>query len=81
MPLKSALFTTKELNQLPTGNLIQKEFPCDHMTYPLANTIQKMTQSIPLLENALKDTAFRIYPAIHRFPEVGELILKELKLK
>ncbi len=81
VPLKSALFTKKEIDQIPAGNLIQKEFPCDHMTFPLANKIQKMTQSIPLLENALKDTVFHIYPAIHRFPEVGELILKELILK
>lgn len=80
VPLESALFTQNEIEQLPAGNLIQHEFPCDHMTYPLTTTLQKMTQSIPLLENALRDTVFRIYPAVHRFPEVGEFILKEMIL-
>ncbi|MFX0084930.1 MAG: lipase family alpha/beta hydrolase [Candidatus Hodarchaeota archaeon] len=77
VPIKSARFSDSETNQLP--KFVQKEFACDHMVYPLASTLQKVIKATSSLLDAPKlDSKFVIYPAIHRFQEVGEWIFTHL---
>ncbi|MHA1971867.1 MAG: alpha/beta hydrolase [Candidatus Hodarchaeales archaeon] len=78
VPRESAIFTDKELEKIPKDNFLQHEFPCDHMTYPLTATLQKLVKSIPGIEKSLRESPFRIYPAIHRYRPVGKLILQHM---
>ncbi|MHA1213746.1 MAG: hypothetical protein ACTSPG_00435 [Candidatus Hodarchaeales archaeon] len=78
VPLESAIFTAKEVAKIPKNNFMQREFPCDHMTYPLTTTLQRLAKSIPSIEKSLRDSPFRIYPAIHRYKPVGEFILQHM---
>ncbi|MFW9853637.1 MAG: alpha/beta fold hydrolase [Candidatus Thorarchaeota archaeon] len=64
-------------------NLTQKEFPCDHMTYPFDNTLKRLSQ---FAQRAIPDTLdvpwdmieskMTWRPAIHRYPPVGDWILE-----
>ena len=56
VPRTSALF---DISTLQNTSVVQEEFPCDHMVYPLSQTLEKV---------------MKIYPAIHRSKEVGQLI-------
>ena len=65
----SASFTKEELED--EIRLDQKEFPCDHMIYPLTenNTIKKILDSFNI----------KINPAIHTYLPVAEWIMNDLK--
>jgi esterase/lipase len=77
VPLKSALFSESEIDQLPSFS--QQEFVCDHMVYPLASTLKKVIKATSnLLDSTKLDSKFIIYPAIHRYREVGEWIISKL---
>lgn len=74
VPKKSALFSDLEMEKIP--NIIQREFDCDHMVYPLASTLKKVMKVTSSLFDAKKlDSKFVIYPVVHRYQEVGEWIL------
>ena len=57
-PKNSSLFHKSTLTET---SLIQREFPCDHLAYPLSQTLEKV---------------MKIHPAIHRSAEVGQLIFE-----
>lgn len=79
VPVKSALFKESEISAIP--HFSQKEFPCDHMTFPFTTTIQKIVKAIPQFIEATKlESRIKIYPTIHRYQAVGEWILEQLSI-
>ncbi|MCK4847472.1 MAG: alpha/beta hydrolase [Candidatus Heimdallarchaeota archaeon] len=58
VPKNSALFKESALENI---SIIQKEFPCDHLVYPLGRTFEKV---------------MKLHPAIHRSTEVGQLVFE-----
>ncbi|MHA2225227.1 MAG: alpha/beta hydrolase [Candidatus Hodarchaeales archaeon] len=75
VPPKSALFEDNEINKIP--HFDQQEFPCDHMTLPFTETIQKVMNAVPdFIEKQTLEERLKIRPAIHRFPAIGKWILE-----
>jgi pimeloyl-ACP methyl ester carboxylesterase len=70
VPKKSATFTPSEIT---APFFEQKLFDCDHMVYPFNTLLQKITGRLSDIAT-LFSSSLRIYPAIHRAPEVGEWI-------
>ncbi|MFW9779383.1 MAG: alpha/beta fold hydrolase [Candidatus Heimdallarchaeota archaeon] len=65
-------------------NLKQKEFPCDHMTYPFDNTLKRLSQFAQraILDNLdvpwdMIESKMIWRPAIHRHPPVGDWIISQ----
>ena len=71
VPVKSASFSSKEVT-IPSFD--QRGFDSDHMVYPFASTLQKIADKIGELATIF-GSSFKMYPAIHRTPEVGEWII------
>jgi hypothetical protein len=75
VPISSAKF---ELEELPKGiEFEQKEFPCDHMVYPLT----KREEFSKNLKELLSFINIKIYPAIHTYLPVAEWIADHLITK
>ena len=70
VPVKSASFTPTEVT-IPSFE--QRGFNSDHMVYPFANTLQKIADKIGEIATII-GSSFKMYPAIHRTPEVGDWI-------
>jgi pimeloyl-ACP methyl ester carboxylesterase len=71
VPVKSASFSPSEVT-IPSFE--QRGFNSDHMVYPFASTLQKIADKIGELATIF-GSSFKLYPAIHRTPEVGEWIV------
>ncbi|MHA2218346.1 MAG: esterase/lipase family protein, partial [Candidatus Hodarchaeales archaeon] len=71
VPKKSAAFSPSEIT---APFFEQKLFDCDHMVYPFNDLLQKITGKLSDIAT-LFSSSLRIYPAIHRSPEVGEWII------
>ncbi|MCK4849181.1 MAG: alpha/beta fold hydrolase, partial [Candidatus Heimdallarchaeota archaeon] len=72
VPVKSAAFSPSEIL---APFFEQKSFDCDHMVYPFNNILQKITGRLSDIATIFS-SSIRIYPAIHRSPDVGEWIFK-----
>jgi len=75
VPTNSAAFTQSEIS---ASVFEQRSFDCDHMVYPFNNILQKITGRLSDIATIFS-SSLRIYPAIHRAPEVGEWIFDIFK--
>jgi pimeloyl-ACP methyl ester carboxylesterase len=71
VPKKSAAFAPSEIS---APFFEQKSFDCDHMVYPFNDLLQKITGRLSDIATLFR-SSLRIYPAIHRSPEVGDWII------
>jgi len=75
VPISSATFSPSEIS---ASFFEQKSFDCDHMVYPFNSILQKITGRLSDIATIFS-SSIRIYPAIHRAPEVGEWISEIFK--
>jgi hypothetical protein len=72
VPVKSASFKKSEIT---APHFEQRGFDSDHMVYPFASTLQRITDRIGEISPVFS-SFIKLYPAIHRTKAVGDWILE-----